>query len=827
MRKRGKKLVAMALAMSMAVSTVGIQAFAEEPITNVIENTDGTTTQQTITTTTTTNQETGNVMVEIKIEAATDGTDTDGNIVDRDEVSIEKTETDENGKVVESTFSSTMNEIIESEDGTVTKTEKAVESGYENTSADTIEPGQIKDEWKDKTSVTVGVAQDNPETEENESVVKESIHETFTDGDKKKDENDPEYNYTETTIDREVEGAITKGETTEAQLSDTGLKAVGPEDYEGKINIIPYGSSNGMVPVNLSCYDQYEVKDENGNVIEVRYYPNTNRKQNEYDLLPDEIKALYKQDTDGIWKPINKETGEFAASQGYSAEKHGVWWDYVYDGNTEESISGQAIANNSWGNIDNFFVLYDKAGNRAYAYCMDAKIGTDFTVRYTVENLDEADYFKGTPEEQEEARAHVRAIALNGYWGTDIGTGSLKKLKDDLTAALDDGFEFVFSYTEGGVTYAYDSTTQEGKQRVIDLLINNINDGDALCATQGSLWNFGRNNNNWMGFNPYRGNSPNGMEGGGAELRMELIKAYLTSEYLKDKVAEDEKAKESTIVDMDSFLKDNGLELTVGDKVADTEANQNDNDDDDVYNVDITFAMVVEPSTENGDDLVVKLIGADGSVIRQARLAGDASNDEGFSSIKKNANGSYTFEDLHLAENSNITFDLKVEGIQYLEQGVYIYKATAGYDNNQTLIGIAEGEKEICVSQKFTVNFNVEESITTEHYWRDEDVMVKIVTPQLSDPESNNPDVSGDPTLNNPNPVVPLIAADTIEITESEVPLSAMPAFGEIEIENDLIPLGVLPETGDNSLWFMFISLLSGLSLAGASLVDKMKRRKH
>ena len=836
MRKRGKKLVAMALATSMALGTVSMQAFANEPViateSNAIENADGTTTEQTITTTTTTNPETGNVMVEVKIEETTDDTDIDGNIIDRDESSVEKTETDKDGKVVESTLNETMKEVITSEDGTVTTTEMTVESGYESTYADTIEPGQMKDDWKEKTDVTVGVGQDDPETPEDESIVKESIHETFTDGDKKKDENDPEYNYTETTIDREVTAEIGEGQITSEQFSDTGLKPVGPEDYEGKSHILVPGSgdtapnygqtANKDCPDNSGKYHKYEKKDDSGAVIEVSWYPISNRTEDEYALLPDEIKNNYTFDeVNSLWKPTGGEK--------YAALENEVWWDYIFGSNGEESTAGEAVANNHY-HPNSHFVLYDKAGNRAYAYCMDAIIGTNTGVKYSVENLEDADYFKGELKDQEEAKAHVRAIALNGYWGTKEGTGSLKKLKEDLIAALDNGFVFDYTYTEHGVTYDYDSSTEEGKQKVLDMLVEYLNEGEALCATQGAFWSFGRENNNFLGFNPYRKNSDNGMYGGGAELRMTLIWDYLTSDYLKDKVAADEEAKESTIIDMDSFLKDNGLELTVGDKVVDVEENNNDKDNDDVYNVDITFAMVVEPSTENGDDLVVKLIGSDGSVIRQARLAGDSSNDEGFSSIKKNGNGSYTFENLHLAENSDFTFDLKVEGIQKLEQGVYIYKATAGYDKNQTLVGLSAGEKEVSISQNFTVSFNVEESITTEYYWRDEDKKVIVVNPKPTTPDGNDDDGNdgGSSTPSDPNPVTPQVAVETFEIEESEVPLSdGVSVLGAFEIEDDMIPLGVLPATGDNSLWLMIVSLFSGLSLAGASFVDKMKKRRR
>ncbi|MBQ5870008.1 MAG: LPXTG cell wall anchor domain-containing protein, partial [Lachnospiraceae bacterium] len=73
----------------------------------------------------------------------------------------------------------------------------------------------------------------------------------------------------------------------------------------------------------------------------------------------------------------------------------------------------------------------------------------------------------------------------------------------------------------------------------------------------------------------------------------------------------------------------------------------------------------------------------------------------------------------------------------------------------------------------------------------------------------------------------PLSPTPLVMFEEEEVPLSDVAVLGAFEIEEDMIPLAVLPATGDNSLFLMFMSLLSGLSLAGASLVDKMKKRKR
>ena len=189
--------------------------------------------------------------------------------------------------------------------------------------------------------------------------------------------------------------------------------------------------------------------------------------------------------------------------------------------------------------------------------------------------------------------------------------------------------------------------------------------------------------------------------------------------FYPEKVAADEENQETTIIDRDTFLTKEGITLNVGDKVEMIEdvtensdsgsSSDNDSEKRDVYEVDISFAMVVEPDPES-DNLIVRLIDANGNTVRKARLAGDSSNDDdSFSEVTKNGS-TYTFEDLHLAEGTDFMFDLSLEGVQYLEQGVYIYKCTAGYDEKQTLVGVAEGEHNVDVSARFTVNFEVTES---------------------------------------------------------------------------------------------------------------------
>ena len=102
--------------------------------------------------------------------------------------------------------------------------------------------------------------------------------------------------------------------------------------------------------------------------------------------------------------------------------------------------------------------------------------------------------------------------------------------------------------------------------------------------------------------------------------------------------------------------------------------------------------------TDNRDNLIVKVMSADGSeTLAEVRLAGEANDN--IPMIYPDKNGNYTISGLEVAENEDFSFNLTLEGTQYLEQGVYIYTPegeTRG--SSQTLVGMAEGTKEVNLS---------------------------------------------------------------------------------------------------------------------------------
>ena len=239
------------------------------------------------------------------------------------------------------------------------------------------------------------------------------------------------------------------------------------------------------------------------------------------------------------------------------------------------------------------------------------------------------------------------------------------------------------------------------------------------------------------------------------------------------------------------------MSLTVKEK-ADHDNNRDDDKDNDVYNTDLNFKLAFIPGA--GDDLLVKvsytdLDGNNVEVIR--RLAGTAEEGETYGSVNPDDDGNYTISGLILGENDDIGFDLRLEGTQYLNEGVYVYQAHGGRDASQTLVGVAEGERDVEVSVGMTIKFEVDEDnkVVAERKWH------KKTT------KSNKKPGGGTPGGNIPD--------NGVIIGDDPVPLSGDPAEEAlVEILDEEVPLAAAPETGDNSIIFAIMSMLSLLGMA-------------
>ncbi|MBQ6857032.1 MAG: LPXTG cell wall anchor domain-containing protein, partial [Lachnospiraceae bacterium] len=247
------------------------------------------------------------------------------------------------------------------------------------------------------------------------------------------------------------------------------------------------------------------------------------------------------------------------------------------------------------------------------------------------------------------------------------------------------------------------------------------------------------------------------------------------------------------------------------------------------YDVNLTFSLVVAPSERN-DDLIVKVINAAGEIVKIARLAGDDTSTN-YGTLTPDTDGNYTLNGLTLVEGSDVEFNLKLEGAQYLQEGVYIYTSQVNNQtSSQTFVGIAGGYKAVDVDMKVNLNFNVEEgTIVKETSWRRTWSETPAPEPETPD-QPNTPDEPDTPDKpkkdrDHDDPVVVTVKEDPVEVVVIEEPTVPLAAADLVTLEDPAVPLAVLPMTGDMSSLWMVIAALSGLSLTGLTISDKKKKK--
>lgn len=266
-----------------------------------------------------------------------------------------------------------------------------------------------------------------------------------------------------------------------------------------------------------------------------------------------------------------------------------------------------------------------------------------------------------------------------------------------------------------------------------------------------------------------------------------------------EEVGEIPKTTENTIINSENFLKD--MTLTVLEKAEDHDNNKDDDDTNDAYRTNLSFALVVTPSTENGDDLVVRVVGADGELLASGRLAGANEEGEDFETIIPDEKGNYTFTDIVMIEGDQ-EFKITMEGIQNLKEGVYLYTSQIETEDgeveeatSQTMVGMASGRRGVKVTKSVKFKFEVDdEKVVVREYESDDD--------DEKTPPKN-------PPKNPPEEI----------IKEEDVPLGELPEFEEIEILDGDVILADVPKTGSS---FMTWALLGGLS----SVALALKKRK-
>ena len=615
---------------------------------------------------------------------------------------------------------------------------------------------------------------------------------SYTESTGTKPDGDADYDYTETThnIDREVsaEAGELDVKITESEMDMT---AMAPENYEGKDYDNAEGLLKGMAPDQLQSYADAVAKPD----AEGFDYQWTGYGEATNAVRAEAMDVVYAKD------PVTGEPLKDA------------------DGNyIIESLTYTGKYNDGMGSTPAIFALtkYDENGNPIcdengnvqyfYGYCIDNDTEAVPGYWYSMANLEDSNYYPDA-----ESANKLRAVVNNGYWGQADGKGSLAQLKDNL-------LEY---YNEDSTITIKD---KEGNPKTIKIydLLKNLDESDALTATQAAIWSNangtlatqdGKDGTIITGI--YSVDKPNpGLANTDRDYNYQrdaILQA--TYDYLMS--LKGEAAEEGSIILNDKNAVDN-VSLTVGDKVGETESG------DGIYNTDVKFTMSYTPSAVN-DDLVVHIsyIDLDGEEVTVTKRLAGSDEETRFGTIAKGEDGYYTITGLQLSENQDIDLTLKLDGSQILNEDVYIYSAYGGATQSQTMVGIASGNRDVEVTATLSVNFSVEETeeLKTERKWKSKKTTVNEVEPDEEDP--TDPPV--DP-IDPIDPVDPVDPVDPIEdIPEEDVPLVDIPDE-EIPLEDipdEEVPLAAVPQTGDASIYFAILSALSGTGLAGLALTKK------
>lgn len=335
------------------------------------------------------------------------------------------------------------------------------------------------------------------------------------------------------------------------------------------------------------------------------------------------------------------------------------------------------------------YFLKDSKGNIASTYCVGMGIEAVKDSYYSVANLSEGNYYAS-----EDAEDHVRAIALNGYWGTEgtydeatgqYATGSLAKLKADLKQAIKDGTV----ETTYNITYKKDTNEVTSKEiTVTEAMVDELlTEGIALEMTQSAIWSWSN----------------------GAQAVQDGKDGYIVADVILTQKKKPENSAirkllynyllnlepqeaQTVVIDEKNFIED--LKLIVS---------EDNNKEDNIYDVNLQFTLAATPSDK--DDLVLTI--GYGEETIAVRLAGQNGEDENYTTLTPDSNGVYTISGLSLEENKPFNITMQIVGEQYLVHDAYMYLAEGGFDASQTMVGIAEGTHIVDVSMSADVTFDL------------------------------------------------------------------------------------------------------------------------
>jgi len=507
---------------------------------------------------------------------------------------------------------------------------------------------------------------DDPNTEEDETtniVYGKAEGYSFTSGDVKEGDNDPEYNYTVTTILKQ--GAI-KIKTTNVSIGKNSKNVkldylnneVKPTGREGNdlIADVPAVEATGDYLKNIGGNSGYEFvylgADKLSEFLTAHGWNEQQPGANDEPRYTDDKYSIY----------VCNQPGQLAAFK-----KAGLKVDrYYLDDKVVEADGRDFYAR--WADMQQF-VVADAEGNLLTAYCADQQTGAEKGYRYNIENLEDATYYS------EEEAANMRAIANNGYWGTKEGVGSLAAVKEMMR--------------------------ESGK--FTDDEIKGLTDGMALMATQYAIWTYSNVKDKVVFLNAYH--NTNGKYVPAAKDDTDLIfKLYRHLVSLDPDTSAKKNTNQRAIINENNFFDKASMKIT--DSLTDAPENNDEDDTNDVFKTDISFVLSMSPEELEGDELVMNVRDEEGNILATGRVAG--TQKPGEIMLTPDENNAYTFEDVTMHEGAqNIKFDLS--GTQEVENAPYLLTSEViNGESSQTFVCFGGGTRDVAMTMDISCEISVE-----------------------------------------------------------------------------------------------------------------------
>ena len=359
-----------------------------------------------------------------------------------------------------------------------------------------------------------------------------------TQNDKKTDENDGTYDYTDVTITTPSKVklytnsvVVKQGEKTVNNQLDyiygDVTAATGGKEIMSPTTALSLPSSPEEVPAIKPGYDHVYL----GISSLSHYWASVNYKTPAYKNET----PIYKDDNGNVFYTRHaSHSSNFSTFRGRDLVLSGIYVDGKYVSAPPAKEGEPANKNYFAAAYDTIqtLVLSDAKGNLSTAYCVDQTTKTEKGFSYIMKNMEDETYYDN------DNAPMIRSIAWNGYWATSSGLGSLSYVKQKLLAS--------------------GQFTQEE--------VDALTDGIAMTATQYAIWTFSNKMDDVTFLNAYYRTIASGNPGKGnvktaAKSSSDLLMKYYHYLITLDPTTYSDKSSGNTIINEKNFLASVNVDL--------------------------------------------------------------------------------------------------------------------------------------------------------------------------------------------------------------------------------------------------------------------------